>query len=243
MLATFTLSAKILTMAIFAIGVVMIGLAVFGIRTIYDAIIFLFQFWIIQGLFGAWLAHSFQNRHAKIQRTNATLEASYNRQISAIKSLHLKISRRIYGSRRYLDVIESEPNNIDAERALYRSIVQEWNEQSAVDQVFLLIDFKDSQFGLSLDRDYFPRFSSIDRKLRAQRILVQKGQNPDPSVSRAIRDELSHLNRISIDLMREALKVIKLNRDRLDSTLPITEYNIPDLTYSRLLNSLFQPPP
>ena len=212
----------------------------FGYQAVTSFITFLAETWIIQTLFAAWAAFQWQERSAVNSRKRERLQSAYDRKVEAAKALYGLIGRRLYASRRYLDVIESEPAKLSAEREHYRAAVKEWNEQAQVHQVTILLEF-DSYFGLLIDRTYNPSFINIDSWLRRQRQAIESGDAHDVTVSRQIRSELHELNRISLDVSREMLKEARKDRNIMDEKVAITEENIDHISYTRLLKALVQP--
>jgi len=135
--------------ATFVVGTIL-AIAVFGYQAVSSTLSFLAATWVIQTLIAAWVAFQLQEIGLANSRKRDSLQAAYERKIEATKSLYALIERRIYASRRYLDVIESEPDRISAERNHYRDVVAEWNERVRLSQVSILLEFS-GEVGLTLD--------------------------------------------------------------------------------------------
>lgn len=217
-----------------------IAILVFGYQAVSSTLSFLAQTWIIQTFIAAWVAFQLQETSLANGRKRERLQAAYQRKVEASKALYGLIEKRIYASRRYLGVIESEEDRIAEERERYRTAVSEWNEQAQLHQVALLLEF-DSYFGLLVDHDYNPSFLTVEMLLRKQRLRVEQGQIASPEISKSVRSTLDGLNRLALDVFREALKEAQKDRNIMDEKVEITEANIDHISYSRLFKSLFQP--
>lgn len=217
-----------------------LDVAITGYQCVTSVLSFLAQTWILQTFVAAWVAFQLQEASLANTRKRDRLQAAYDRKVNASKALYALIGRRIYASRRYLDVVEGEPKRISDEREKYRSIVSEWNEQAQLHQVTLLLEF-DSYFGLLVDLEYNPSFVTIDTLLRRRRILVEAGSPINGARSLEIRQILHELNRVSLDVFREMLKEARKDRNIMDEKVSITENNIDHISYGRLIKALLHP--
>lgn len=218
----------------------LIAILVFGYQAVSSTLSFLAQTWVLQTFVAAWVAFQLQETSLANSRKRDRLQAAYQRKVEASKALYGLIEKRIYASRRYLGVIESEPDKIADERERYRTAVSEWNEQAQLHQVTLLLEF-DSYFGLLVDKQYNPSFVAVEALLRRQRLLVEGGKVPSAVLSREVRTTLDYLNRLALDVFRKAMKKARKERNIVDEKVSISEGNIEHLSYGRLLKSLVQP--
>jgi hypothetical protein len=209
-----------------------------GFSTLASFCTWLLSTWMLQTILAAWVALTFQKADATAQRKLDSLNKSYKRKIESTKAAIQLIDQRIYASRRYLTVIESEPSLIDIERESYIQSVASWNSEIKTHQISILVDFE-PYYGLELDHVYFPAFQQIDSLLRSQRILVQSGGDFSRPSSAKIRSELSKLSLASLEMMRRMMKVAKADRDAFDRKATLEEKNLDSITYGQLLSALF----
>jgi len=229
----------------FLLGLVLLIVAagwivVFGYQSVAQLLQFLIQNWVLQTILGAWVAFRFQELASANSRQNQSVAESYARKTEAVKVLLSLIQTRLYASRRYLAVIEAEPTEIASEREHYRAVVAEWNERAKVVQITILMEFP-GYFGLDLDHTFFPLFAEIDALLRRQRIHVQGSKKATKATSVKINTLLHAIDRRSIDLSRDLIRVSKRDRDILDETMDIKLANFEHISYPRLLKAIFQP--
>lgn len=219
-----------------ALGTVLTVLFV-GFDAFSNFVVWLLSTWILQTILGAWVALTFQKADATAERKLDSLNKGYERKVEATKAVLRLVDQRIYASRRYLDVLESEKSMIDVERQSYREAVALWNSELKTYQISILVDF-DSYYGLEFDHFYSPKFQGIDASLRSQRILVQSGQKFSAKTSQKIRDELGELNRSSLEMMRMMLRVAKRDRDALDRKSELRSENLSTISYGQLVSAL-----
>jgi hypothetical protein len=218
----------------------LLAVLAFGYNAVASTLSFLAETWIIQTFVAAWVAFQLQEVSLVNRRKRDRLQAAYQRKVDAAKALYSLISKRTYASRRYLGVLEGEQDKIAEERERYRAAVSEWNEHAQLHQVTLLLEF-DSYFGLLVDHSYNPTFATLDSLLRKQRLLVENERPVSPATSRSIRSALDDLNRVSLDVFREMLKIAEKDRNIMDEKVAISEENVDHISYGRLFKSLVQP--
>lgn len=227
------------TFAAFAVAST-VAVLVIGYQAVSSVLSFLAQTWIIQTFVVAWVAFHLQEISLANTRKRDRLQAAYERKVEAAKALYSLIGRRIYASRRYLEVLEEEHDKISEERQKYRDTVTEWNEQAQLHQVTILLEF-DSYFGLLVDHKYNPSFRKTDSLLRRNRLTIEAGNPSNKTLSREIVHELDDLNRVSLDVFREMLKEARKDRNIMDEKVAISEENIDQISYGRLFKALLQP--
>jgi hypothetical protein len=242
LLGALSLASKMTILGLLLVSGLLFVAAGVGLGGIARLFSFLAETWIIQTFFAAWVAFRLQESSHVNQRRLERLQTTFDRKVEATKSLHSLIERRIYASRRYLDVLTYEPSLVAKEREDYRSAVKEWNESAKVHQTVILIEFA-GYYGLQLDNVFFPAFSKIDSQLAILRRSVEAGRNADPTTSRQVRATLNTLGKHALDLVRDMLRETKNDRDILDDRLPVTAENAPRLSYGRLIKALVQPDP
>lgn len=211
-----------------------------AVVVVWNGVAFLLQTWVPQTLLAAWAAFQLQEISLENGRKRESLQSAYERKVEATKLLYSLIEKRVYATRRYLDVIETESTSINEEREKYVGVVTEWNETVKIAQVTILLEFR-GDIGLSLDNYFFPKFLAIDGLLRKQRIRVQGGSPTSADTSAEIRAMLHDLNQRGINLIRDMLARALRDRNIVDEVIKISEENIEHLSLRRLLKALVEP--
>lgn len=211
-----------------------------ALRSVSAVIVFLFENWVLQAAFGAWVAFSLQQLHQKSVQKADLFQRRYDQKLAAIQLFFGLIDKRIYASRAYLTSLRS-PISDDgwvAERERYRQVVREWNEK-APGVLVTLLTLLPARICFQLERETFLPFSAVDGLLGHIRESRGSGQRQLEAVSN-VQGYLSEISTSSAISLAEFLNLAREERRLIDRKPSIIDENAADLSFGYLITSLFK---
>lgn len=212
--------------------------SIFGLLT--SAVAFLFENWIFQAAFGAWVVFALQQIHQKsVQRTDL-FQKRYEQKLSAIQSFFGLVDKRIYASRAYLATLRvPQPDESwVTERERYREAVREWNER-APSVLVTMLTLLPARMCYQIERDTFLPFSQVDQMLASIR-RARSSNSPSRDAVFSTQDILADLVTNSNVSLASFLNLAKKERKLIDQEPSISEENLPNLSFGYLVASLFK---
>ena len=169
----------------------LVGVVLGGISTV---IVFLFETWVFQAVFGAWVVFALQQLHqASMQRADR-FQKRYDQKLAAIQAFFGLVDKRIYATRAYRAALLSSESQEAwiAEREKYRDAVREWNER-APGIVVTLLTLLPARLCFQLERETFQRFSTMDAHLGRVR-RAREAEQADRTSAAQVADLLTELS-------------------------------------------------
>lgn len=218
---------------------ILISVAFAGVGLV---IVFLFENWVFQAVFGAWVVFALQQMHQKSTDKAGLFQKRYDQKLAAIQTFFGLVDKRIYASRAYLASLRALPpdNEWTAERERYRDVVREWNEK-APGVVVTMLTLLPARLCFQVERETFLPFSLMDAHLGRIRRLRTAG-TIDPNVIASVHNILSELVSDSNVSLAEFLNLAKEEQKLIDRKPRISEENLPLLSLGYLVSSLFKAP-
>ena len=219
-------------------GLMIIGI-VYGIVT--NTVLFLFENWVFQAAFGAWVVFALQQVHQKSVQQSDLFQKRYEQKLVAIQSFFGLVDKRIYASRAYLATLRAPQQDESwvAERERYRDAVREWNEK-APGVLVTMLTLLPARMCYQLERDTFLPFAHSDQLLGTIRRARLNGTESQNTIF-GTRDILAELVENSNISLAEFLNLAKEERKFLNQEPAISERNLPNLSLGYLVASLFKP--
>ena len=219
-------------------GVIVVGAVLGGISS---TIVFLFETWVFQAVFGAWVVFALQQLHQASTQRADRFQKRYDQKLAAIRSFFALLDKRIYATRAYRAALLSDDSPVawSSERERYRNVVREWNEQAPGTIVTLLL-LLPARLCFQLERETFQRFAAMDAYLGRIRRAREMGQ-VDRVLALQVTDLLTELTELSGASLAEFLNLAREEAKLIDQKPTIALENAPYLSLGYLVSSLFKP--
>jgi hypothetical protein len=208
------------------------------VSAIFSVVAFLFETWVVQAVFGAWVVFALQKLHQSAVQRAERFQRRYDQKLAAIQTFFKLVDKRIYATRTYRAALLNDDGWL-AQRELYRAAVQEWNEQ-APSILVTLITLLPARLCFQLERNTFRRFAEIDSYLA--RIRRAREVNKSDKISAGqVMGLLAELSELSSTSLAEFLALARKEAKLIDQQPSIDLENEQHLSTGYLIMSLFKP--